>query len=77
LFDEFLSSFCVVDDRLDLAAMANDAFVLEKTIDVALGETRYFVEIEIVKRGAEVLALSEDSAPTQPRLKTLQTQFLK
>ncbi len=57
--------------------MANDAFVLEKTIDVALGETRYFVEIEMVKGRTEVLALGEDSAPAQPGLKTLQTQFLK
>lgn len=44
--------------------MANDAFVLKKTIDIALGETRDFVKIEFVKSGAEVLTLGEDSAPT-------------
>jgi hypothetical protein len=65
------------DDSLDLSAMAYDAFILEQTLDVALDEARYAVEIEIVKRRAEVLALREDSAPAQSGLKSLQTQFLE
>lgn len=76
-FDEFLSSLRIVDDCLDLAAMTDDAFLLEQTIEVVLGEARYPVEIEIMKRCSEVLALAEDGAPAQSGLKTLQAQFLK
>lgn len=57
--------------------MAHDAFIVEKTINIALGEARYLVEIEIMERCAEVLALSEDGAPAQPGLDTLQAQFLE
>jgi len=57
--------------------MADDPFVLEQTIEVALGKARYPVEVEIMEGSAEVLALGKDSAPAQPRLKTLQTQFLE
>ncbi len=73
----FLSPSCIVDDRLDLAAMADDAFILEQAVDVALGETRYPAEIEIMEGGAEVLALGQNGAPAQSGLKTLQTQFLE
>src|SRR5262245_1424965 len=76
-FDELLSPSRIVDDRFDLAAMADDAFILEQTADVALRETRYPVEIEIMERCAEVLALCEDGAPAQSGLKTLQAQFLE
>ena len=43
--------------------MADDAFILEQTIEVAPGEARYPVEIEIMERRAKVLALGEDGAP--------------
>jgi hypothetical protein len=57
--------------------MADNAFILEQTPEIALGEARYPVEIEIMERCAEVLALGEDGAPAQSGLKTLQTQFLE
>jgi hypothetical protein len=57
--------------------MADDAFILEQAFDVALAKARYPVKIEIMERGAEVLALGQDGAPAQSGLKTLQTQFLE
>ena len=49
--------------------MADDAFIFEKAIDVALGEARYPVEIEIMERCTEVLTLDENGSGvvTQPR----------
>src|SRR5712671_979935 len=67
----------IIDDRLDLAAVTDDPFVLEQTRDVALGEARDPVEIEIMEGGTEILALGEDRAPAQSGLKTLQVQFLE
>ena len=52
----------IVDGRLDLAAMADDAVVREQAPDIAVGEARDPVEIEITERRAEVLALGEDGA---------------
>ena len=57
--------------------MANDAFVLEQTIDIALGEAGDPVKVEIMERGAEILPLDEDGAPAQSGLKALQAQFLE
>ena len=57
--------------------MADDACVFEQTLEVALGEARYPVEIETMEGGAEVFALGEDGAPAQPGLKTFQAQFLE
>ena len=67
----------VVDDRLDLAAMADDALVLEQALDVALREARDPVEIEVMEGGAEILALGEDGAPAQARLEALEAQLLE
>lgn len=50
LLDEFLGSSRIIDDRLDLAAVTNDPLILEQTIEVALGETRDPVEIEVTDR---------------------------
>ena len=66
----------IIRDRLDLAAMADDPFVFEPRIEVALREAYYLVEV-IIERSAEILALGEDGAPTQSGLNTLQTQFLE
>src|SRR6185503_8654932 len=70
-------AFRVVDHRLDLAAMAHDAFVLEQPLDVARREARDAVEIEAVERGAEVLALGEDRPPAQTGLETLEAELLE
>ena len=72
-FDELPGLPRIVDDRLDLATVADDPFVLEQTSEVAPGEARYPVEIEIMEGGAEILALGENGAPTQSGLKALQT----
>ncbi len=72
-FDEFPGQSRIVDDRLDLATVANNPFVLEQTREVALGVACYPIEIEIMKGGAEVVALAQDGAPAQSGLKTLQT----
>jgi hypothetical protein len=45
--------------------MADNAFVFEQTIEVALGEACGPVEIKTVKSCAEVLMLGENGAPAQ------------
>jgi hypothetical protein len=75
--DEVPRPSCIVDDSRDLAAMADDALILEQTSNVALAEARDPVEIETMEGRAEVLALGKNRAPAQSRLKTLQTQFLE
>src|SRR5690606_19439517 len=75
--DEFAGASRVVDDGLDLAAVADDAFVIEQPVDVALGEARYPIEIETMKRHAEILALGKDGSPAQTRLEGLQADFLE
>src|SRR6266496_1267596 len=76
-FDELPGLSGIIDDCLDLAAVSNDPFVFEQTIEVALGEACDPVKVEIVEGGAEILALGEDGAPTQSGLKTFETQFLE
>lgn len=75
-FDQFPGQPSLIPDCLDFAVMADDAFVFEQTIEVALGEARYPVDVKITERSAKTLTLGEDGAPTQFELKTLQTQFL-
>ena len=77
LFNEFFSPFCVVDGCLDLAAVANNTFVLEQTIDITLGKARYLVEVEMMEGGTKVLALGKNGAPAQSGLKPLKAQFFK
>src|SRR6185369_2412290 len=61
----------------DLPAMADDARILEQTFDVAPGETRDPVEIEVVEGCTEVLALGQNGAPAQSGLEAFQTQLLE
>jgi hypothetical protein len=77
LADELPGAPRIVDNRLDLAAMTDNAFILEQAVDVALGETRDPVEAEVMKRGAEVRALGHDRAPAQSGLEAFQAQFLE
>src|SRR4029079_17237160 len=44
----------VVDDGLDLAAMAHDARVAQQALDVTCIESGHLVEIEILERGTKV-----------------------
>ena len=65
LLDQFLRSLRVVDDGFDLAAMAHDTIVFQRTINVAPGQARNPAEIEVVKCRAEIVALGKDSAPAR------------
>src|SRR5690606_17547776 len=76
-FDERLGAASIVDHGFDLAAVADDALVGEEALDVACGEPRDAVEIEVVEGGAEVLALGEDRAPAEARLKSLEAELLE
>src|SRR5262245_34103161 len=75
--DELASALCVVDDRLDLAAVADDARVREQAGHVASSEASDAFDVEASKRGAEALALGQDGAPAEPGLKPLEAQLLE
>src|ERR1051326_7543361 len=75
--DEFLRAPGIVDDGFDLSPMANDALVLQQSDDVAPGEARDRIEIEIMEGGTKVLALRQDGAPAQSRLEAFEAQFLE
>jgi hypothetical protein len=77
LLDEVCAALRVVDRALDLAAMTDDARVLEQTVDVAAGEARDAGHVEAGERAAEVLALAEDRQPAQAALESLQTDLLE
>ncbi len=66
----------VVDRRLDLAAVADDAGVLQEPVDVALAEARDRLDVEVREGGPEVLALAQDREPGQPGLKALEHHAL-
>mgnify|MGYP003344923667 CR=1 FL=1 len=59
----------------DVVAMAHNAGIVQKPLEVARGVPRDAVEIKAVKCRTEMLALGEDGAPTQAGLKTFQTDF--
>ena len=61
LFDQFLHPPGIIDNRLNLAAMADNAFIREQLVDIRLGEVGNPIEIEIMEGGAEVFALGENS----------------
>src|SRR5512138_2763631 len=67
-FGQLAGAPCVVDDGLDLAAVAHDARVLQQALHVALGEARHALDVEAVEGGAEVFALGEDGAPREAGL---------
>src|SRR5262249_17481091 len=67
----------VVDRALDLAAMPHDACVFEQTRDVARGEARDAVHVEVGERAPEVVALAEDREPAQSALEPLQRDLLE
>ena len=67
----------VVDRRLDLAAVAHDAGVAEQSFDVAFGERGDGGGIEPGEGGAVSLALVEDRAPAQARLRAFEGEELE
>jgi len=66
LFDQLTGLAGIIDDRFDLAAVSDDAFIIEQARYIKLAEARDPVEIKTVEGGAEILALGEDGAPAQP-----------
>src|SRR5690606_31537839 len=67
----------VVDGRFDLAAMADDAGIAEQPLDDARAHLRHARDLEAVEGLAEVLALSEDGEPAQPRLEPFETELFE
>src|SRR6185503_5878367 len=76
LLDQLERALGVVQRRLDLAAVAHDALVLQEPLDVALPEARHALEVEVGEGGAEVLALPEDRDPRESGLEPLQADLL-
>src|SRR5580704_1291447 len=77
LFDELERTLRVVDDRLDLAAVAHDPRVREQALDVALAEAGDAPEVEAGEGRPERVALAQDRQPRQARLKALEAQLLE
>ena len=67
----------VVDDRLDLPAVADDARIGQETVDIIGPEARHRVDLEVRERGAEVLALAEDRQPRETRHEALEAELLE
>jgi hypothetical protein len=57
--------------------VTHNPFILEQSADIALGESRYLVKIEITEGSAKILSLGEYHSPAQSGLKTLQAQLLE
>ena len=67
----------VVDGRDDLAAMADDAGVLQQPLDILLREAGDALEVETVEGLAEILPLPEDGQPGQSGLETFEADFFE
>src|SRR6185295_14347318 len=71
------SAFRVVDRRLDLAAVPDDALVLQETRHVARPEPGDAIDVEPGKRLAERGALAENRQPAQAGLKAFEADLLE
>ena len=67
----------IVDRRLDLAPVPHDARVLEQPLYAPSIEPRDPVVVESGERLPEVLSLSQNGQPAQPRLKSFETDLLE
>src|SRR5829696_1542890 len=70
-------SLRIVGGRFDLAAMTDDAGILQQTAHVARAELRDQGGIEILEGLPEVLALAEDGDPAEPGLKSFEANLLE
>lgn len=68
---------CVVDRRLDLAPVTDDARVIEQTQDIRLPEAGHRRRIEVGEGRPETLAFPQDGEPRESRLETFETEFLE
>ena len=67
----------VVEDRFDLAAVADDAGVGEEPGDVVRAEAAQGFGVEVGEGAAEVLALAQDGQPGQAGLEALEAELLE
>ena len=67
----------VIDRRVDLEPVADDAGVGHQPRPVLIGVAHDAFGVETVERFAKGLALAQDGQPRQAGLKTFQDQFLK
>src|SRR5205807_9624811 len=67
----------VGDGRFDFQAVANDTLVSHQASNVCLAESRHFPRVEVFECLPEVIPLSQDCNPAQPRLEALQGQHLE
>lgn len=75
--DDLTTSTGVVDRRLDLAAMPDDAGITEQSKHVRLTEVSDALDIEVGECSPKILAFSQNREPTQTRLKTLKADLLE
>jgi len=62
----------VLDGRIDLEAIADDARIGEQPAPLAPSVARHALDREVVERRAERLALLQDREPREPRLVDLE-----
>jgi hypothetical protein len=67
----------VVDRRLDLAAVADDPGVAQKSLDISLAEARDLLEVEARERLPEVLALAQNRQPREAGLEAFEAELLE
>jgi hypothetical protein len=67
----------VVDGGLDLGPVADDAGVLQQTLDSLRVEPSHGVDVEGLEGAPEVLAFAEDGEPAQSRLETFEAELLE
>src|SRR5690554_1120789 len=75
--DDFERARGVIYRGANLLAIAHDAFIFHQPRDVRLAKLRHIFHFKARECLAKRLAFSQDYQPTQSRLKTLQTEFLK
>ena len=61
--DQFKSAPGVIYGGLDFASMSYDTFVLKEVFDFIIVVFSDFVEIKVIKSGAEVFAFAQDGDP--------------
>ena len=74
---EFQRAASIPDGRLDLAAVAHDARLLEELLHAARAEAGHARRVEALELPAEGGPLPQDGEPGQPRLKSLEAKLLE
>src|SRR5204862_2057878 len=77
LIDQLSKPARVVDRRLDLRPVANDARVAHQPFDVTRRESRDGGRIEAGERGAEVLTLAQDRQPAETGHEAFEADLLE